>query len=50
MKIIFDTCTPRPEVLKGELRDDIFRASLVEVHLGKAEPVYRDPAVFFANA
>ncbi|MEI8173664.1 MAG: DUF499 domain-containing protein [Deltaproteobacteria bacterium] len=49
MKTIFESCTPRPEVLKGELKDEIFRASLIDVHLGKADPVYRDPIAFFEN-
>jgi len=28
MKSIFESCEPRTEVLKGELRDDIFAARL----------------------
>jgi predicted AAA+ superfamily ATPase len=49
MKTIFETCTPRPEVLKGELKDEVFRASLIDVHLQRAEAVYQDPSVFFEN-
>ena len=49
MKTIFDSCDPRDEVLKGELKDEIFRASLTDVHLGKAEDVYQDPQVFFVT-
>ena len=47
MKTIFDSCQPRDEVLKGELKDEIFRASLNDVHLGEAEDVYQDPKIFF---
>jgi predicted AAA+ superfamily ATPase len=49
MKTIFDACEPRPEVLEGELRDDIFAARLRDVIEGRAEDVYGDPAVFFEN-
>lgn len=49
MKTIFDSCKPRSEVLKGELRDEIFAARLRDVIIGKADPVYQDPAVFFDN-
>jgi len=49
MKTIFDNCEPRPEVLRGELRDEIFAARLRDVIEGKAEPVYQDPAIFFDN-
>lgn len=47
MKTIFEGCTPREEVLKGELRDEVFRASLNDVHQDKAEDVYKDPRTFF---
>jgi len=49
MKTFFDTCEPRPEVLKGELRDEIFAARLRDVIEGRADPVYQDPAIFFEN-
>lgn len=49
MKTIFDSCQPRDGVLKGELKDEIFRASLNDVHLGKAEDVYQDPGIFFEH-
>jgi len=49
MKPIYDTCKPRPEVLKGELREDIFAARLKDVVDGKADPIYQDPAIFFDN-
>lgn len=49
MKTIFETCDPRPEVLKAELREDIFAARLRDVMEGRAEIVYGDPATFFEN-
>ena len=49
MRTVFDTCEPRPEVLKGELREDIFAARLSDVIRNKADPVYQDPATFFDN-
>ena len=49
MKLIFETCEPRPEVLKGELKEDIFAARLMDVILEKAEDVYQKPQTFFEN-
>jgi len=49
MKLIFETCEPRPEVLKGELKDDIFAARLMDVVLGTAEDVYGKAGAFFEN-
>ena len=49
MHAIFDLCTPRDEVLQGELGEDIFAARLKDVLDGKADPVYGDPATFFDN-
>lgn len=49
MKTIFQTCEPRPEVLSGELREDIFAARLKDVMDGSADPVYGDPRTFFDN-
>ena len=49
MKTIFDSCEPRSEVLKGELREEIFAARLRDVIVGKADLVYQDPATFFDN-
>lgn len=49
MKAVFDTCTPRPEVLEGDLREDVFAARLKDVIEGKADRVYQDPGVFFEN-
>jgi len=49
MKTIFEACVPREEVLKGELREDIFAARLKDVIEGTADPIYQDPALFFEN-
>lgn len=49
MKLVFDNCVPRPEVLRGELKEDIFAARLQAVMENRAEEVYQNPAVFFAN-
>ena len=49
MKTIFESCQPRDEVLKGELKDEIFRASLTDVHEIEAEDVYQDPSAFFEH-
>ncbi|MBW1921041.1 MAG: hypothetical protein JRI81_12580 [Deltaproteobacteria bacterium] len=47
MKTIFETCDPRQEVLKSELKEEIFRASHTDVHLNNPEDVYQNPDVFF---
>ncbi len=49
MRSVFETCQPRPEVLTGDLKEEIFAARLRDVIEQTAEPVYRDPAVFFEN-
>jgi hypothetical protein len=49
MRPVFETCQPRPEVLSGELKEDIFAARLRDVIDGKAEDIYQDPARFFDN-
>jgi len=48
---IFDTCTPRAEVLAGELQDAIFAADLWDVVCRKpgTHPDYLDPVRFFAG-
>ena len=49
MKTIFEAASPRPDVLSGELRDEIFAAQLEEVVAGRADRVYQDPTEFFAK-
>ncbi|MGG6270856.1 ATP-binding protein [Leptolyngbya sp. AN03gr2] len=46
---IFETCTPRDEILSGELSLDLFAAKLKLVVDGNAPKVYQDPEAFFAN-
>jgi hypothetical protein len=46
---IFTVCTPRPEILSGDLSADIFAAKLRPVVEKRAPHIYQDPAVFFAN-
>ena len=48
-KTIFVTCKPREEVLKGELREQQFAASLTKVLRGNADDVYGDPTAFFGS-
>ena len=49
MRTIFETCEPRTEVLRGELKEDIFAARLRDVIDDKADPIYGDPQTFFDN-
>lgn len=49
MHQLFDGCQPRPDVLSGELRDEMFAAKLEDVAQGTADPVYQDPDAFFSN-
>jgi len=49
LQTIFETCVPRAEVLRGELKEDIFAARLRDVMDRTADPVYGDPATFFDN-
>jgi hypothetical protein len=49
LKTIFETCIPRDEVLKGELREQQFAASLTKVLRGEADEVYGDLPKFFSN-
>jgi predicted AAA+ superfamily ATPase len=49
MKTVFETCKPRPEVLKGELRDEMFAARLKDVIDGSADAVYGNAGQFNDN-
>lgn len=47
MRPIFETCTPRADVLSGDLREEMFAAHLRDVIDAQADPIYRDPRTFF---
>jgi hypothetical protein len=49
MKTIFELCAPRDDILKGELREELFAARLRDVIEGSAERIYGDPVLFFEN-
>lgn len=49
MKPIRRTCTPREEVLKGDLEDAIFAADFGHVVEHLAPDVYKNPVEFFRN-
>ncbi len=49
MRTIFETCTPRDEVLSGDLRDEMFAARLKDVIDGSADPLYSTARAFFEN-
>ena len=46
---IFETCRPRPDVLKGAVAGADFAADLAQVIAGRGPQEYLDPARFFAN-
>lgn len=52
MQRIWETCTLRPEVLQGELREEEFAARLSWVisPSSSAPPVYTNPALFFTRS
>ncbi len=49
MRPVLQTCTPRDEVLKGDLEDALFAADFGFVIEGRARSVYQDPATSFRN-
>ena len=46
---IFETCRPRPDVLKGAITEADFAADLAQVIIGVGNVEYLEPARFFAN-
>ena len=46
---IFETCWPRPDVLKGAIAEADFAADLAQVIAGRGPQEYLDPVRFFAN-
>ena len=49
MKTLFEICSPRPDILKGDIRESDFAADLAQVINGTAPPEYTLPNKFFAN-
>jgi len=49
MKTLFEICSPRPDILKGDIRESDFAADLAQVINGTAPPEYALPNKFFAN-
>ena len=49
MKTIFELCTPRADVLAGNIKESDFAADLAQVLTGKAPKEYLDPKTFFSN-
>lgn len=47
MSSVFEICTPRKDVLSGDISDDMYAAHLGLVARGKAMDVYQKPATFF---
>lgn len=46
---VFEVCTPRPDVLAGNVTESDFAADLAQVIRGDAPVEYSDPARFFEN-
>src|SRR5262249_2304156 len=46
---VLSGCKPRPEVLKGDLEDEIFAAHFGDLIAGKAPKVYSNARGFFEN-
>lgn len=49
MKLIFDNCEPRRDVLNGTTKDEAFAADLASVITRTAPPEYSDPVTFFQH-
>jgi len=49
VKVVWEVCEPRKEVLSGRIKSDIFAAKLGEVTAGNAPDVYQKPGLFFEN-
>lgn len=49
MRLVYDTCAPRPEVLEGALVEDIFAAEITPVVAEQGPKIYWDAERFFAN-
>lgn len=49
MKTIFDICSPREDILQGNIHESDFAADLAQVINGSAPEVYKEAALFFKN-
>lgn len=49
MKTLFEICSPRPDILEGNIRESDFAADLAQVINGTAPLEYHLPDKFFAN-
>ncbi|MBS3962217.1 MAG: ATP-binding protein [Sandarakinorhabdus sp.] len=49
LPLVFDTCHPRDDVLKGQLAEGEFAARLGPVIARAGSPDYHDPVLFFRN-
>ncbi|WP_202895460.1 ATP-binding protein [Iningainema tapete] len=49
MKTLFEICTPRSDILKGDIRESDFAADLAQVINGTSPLEYALPNLFFAN-
>jgi hypothetical protein len=45
LRVIFDSCEPRDEILRGDLRDEMFAARLRDVTEDRADPIYQETRV-----
>jgi len=49
MKTIFDLCTPREDILKGQVVESDYAADLAQVIRGEAPKEYQNAEFFFDN-
>lgn len=49
MKELFEICSPRNEILQGNIQESDFAADLAQVINGSAPKEYREAKVFFKN-
>ena len=49
MKTIFDLCTPREDILQGQVVESDYAADLAQVIRGEAPKEYQNAELFFAN-
>lgn len=49
MKILFDVCSPRDDIMRGNIQEVDFAADLAQVINQTAPEIYRNPSLFFKN-